>query len=112
MIFVFCCKDGKCYFKNCSDCFFVLRNQLKCDNKFYSYYFFLELDEINEFLLEFVVFEFKLKVWISLCDVCGSKGDKKCFKCYIVQYCCCEYQIVDWKLGYKNVCMKLCVEGV
>lgn len=110
-IFVFCCKDGKCHSQNRSDCFLVLRNQLKRDNKFYSYHPPPELDEINELSLESVALEFKPKAWTSLCDVCGSKGDKKCSKCHIAQYCCREHQTMDWKSGHKNVCTKLCAEG-
>ena len=110
-IFVFCCKDGKCHSKNRSDCFLVMRSHLKRDNKFYSYHPPPELDEIKELSLESVSDEFKPKVWASLCDVCGCKGDKKCSKCHIAQYCSREHQTVDWKSGHKNACTKLCAEG-
>ncbi|CAH3043326.1 unnamed protein product [Pocillopora meandrina] len=109
-IFVFCCKDGNCHSKNYTDCFLVLRNQLKRDNKFYSYNPPPELDEINELSMEYVAEEFKPKTWISLCDVCGCKGDKKCSKCHVAQYCGREHQTVDWKSGHKNLCPKLCAQ--
>ena len=109
-IFVFCCKDGNCHSKNYTDCFLVLRNQLKRDNKFYSYNPPPELDEINELSMECVAEEFKPKTWIGLCDVCGYKGDKKCSKCHVAQYCGREHQTVDWKSGHKNLCPKLCAQ--
>lgn len=107
-IFVFCCRDGSCHSKKYTDCFLVLRNQLKRDNKFYSFNPPPELDEINELSMECQAEEFKPKTWTSLCDVCGCKGDKKCSKCHVAQYCGREHQTVDWKSGHKNLCPKFC----
>ena len=110
-IYLFCCKDGKCHTKTLSDCFLVLRNQLKRENKFYNFHPPPDWDEMKELSLEAVADEFKPKAWTSLCDVCGCKGDKKCSKCHMAQYCSREHQTVDWKSGHKNFCMMLlCAE--
>ena len=110
-IYVFCCKDGKCHAKKSSDCFLVLRNQLKRENRFYNFQPPPDLDEISELSLKSVADEFKPKAWTSLCDVCGCRGDKKCSKCHMAQYCGREHQTVDWKSGHKELCSKLlCAE--
>lgn len=106
-IFLFCCKDGKCHAKSRSDCFLVLRNQLKRENMFYQFHPPPDLDEMKELSLKSIADEFKPKAWTSLCDVCGCKGDKKCSKCHMAQYCSREHQAVDWKSGHKMFCSTL-----
>ena len=110
-IYLFCCKDGKCHVNNRSDCFLVLRNQLKRENRFYNFHPPPDLDEIKELSLESVSDEFKPKAWTNLCDVCGCRGDKKCSNCLMAQYCSREHQTVDWKSGHKKLCTTfLCAE--
>lgn len=107
-IYLFCCKDGKCHAKNRSDCFLVLRNQLKRENRFYNFHPPPDIDEIRELSLPE---EFKPKAWTTLCDVCGCRGGKMCSKCHMAQYCSREHQTVDWKSGHKGFCtMLLCAE--
>lgn len=43
----------------------------------------------------------------SLCVVCGIQGPKRCGKCQIVNYCCRDHQIHDWKNGHKLFCSDL-----
>lgn len=110
-IYLFCCKDGNCHAKNNRDCFLVLRNQLKRDNKFYNFNPPPDLDEMSELSLESVGKEFTPKAWTSLCDVCGCLGSKTCSKCHMTRYCSREHQSVDWKSGHKSFCaMFLCSE--
>ncbi|XP_068728495.1 programmed cell death protein 2-like [Montipora capricornis] len=110
-IFIFCCKDGKCHAQNSSGCFLVIRNQLKRENKFYSFHPPPDLDEMRELSLESISDEFKPKAWTDLCDVCGCRGDKMCAKCHMAQYCGKEHQAIDWKSGHKGICTQLlCAE--
>ena len=110
-IFLFCCKDGKCHAKNSSECFLVLRNQLKRENPFYSFHPPPDVDEMRELSIESVSDEFRPKAWSDLCDVCGCRGDKVCSKCHMAQYCGKEHQTVDWKSGHKGICTQLlCAE--
>lgn len=110
-IFLFCCKDGKCHAKNSSECFLVLRNQLRRENQFYSFHPPPDIDEMRELSIESVSDEFKPKAWTDLCDVCGCRGDKVCSKCHMAQYCGREHQTIDWKSGHKGICTQfLCAE--
>lgn len=102
-LFIFCCKDGKCVSEHSSDCFVVLRNQLRRDNPFYSYEPPPEVDpdtddkDVDE---KFT----KPKAWASLCDLCGCRGGKKCSRCHTASYCSRVHQTLDWKAGHREVC--------
>ena len=110
-IYLFCCKEGNCHSKGGSDCFLVLRNQLKRKNKFYSFHPPPELDEISELSLESVGEDFQPRKSTNLCDICGCRGEKKCSKCHVTRYCSRDHQLVDWKSGHKTLCSKLSDEN-
>ncbi|XP_048586355.1 programmed cell death protein 2 [Nematostella vectensis] len=106
-VFVFCCRNGKCYKKNSNDCFLVLRCQLPRKNKFYSFNPPPEIDDNENVTLESVSSEFRPRKFACLCDVCGCSGTKKCSKCKSVFYCSRDHQVFGWKTGHKTACNQL-----
>ncbi|XP_045478850.1 programmed cell death protein 2-like [Harmonia axyridis] len=92
-LFIFVCRKPECHERNKSQSFRLIRSNLKRKNKFYSY----EAPEEVEG-------EHSLKTWLSLCEVCGCVGTKKCSKCHLVNYCSRQHQIIDWKENHKSLC--------
>lgn len=95
-LFVFVCRKAECNERNRSEGVKLIRSNLRRDNKFYSYE--PPSDEPDP--------SFSLSKWLSLCEVCGCVGTKKCSKCNAESYCSREHQIIDWKDKHKHTCGK------
>jgi len=98
-IYVFCCKNGPCH-KQPQKSFKVLRSQLPLCNKYYE-----ENDPDSDD--EQAISAEKLKYHVSLCELCGHHGDKRCSKCKKVYYCSKDHQKEDWGLGHDVECKLL-----
>ncbi|TPX69260.1 hypothetical protein SpCBS45565_g02530 [Spizellomyces sp. 'palustris'] len=88
VIYLFCCRDGKCHKTDWKGCFKVYRSQLGEWNPYYNPGDGMQVDSFQA----------------SQCTVCGLEAPKTCSKCKKVHYCCREHQLVDWTGGHKAIC--------
>ncbi|KAF2357710.1 Zinc finger MYND-type [Trinorchestia longiramus] len=99
-IFLFVCRDGRCCQPNSSKGIKAFRCQLPRKNPYYSY----EPPAIKELNSHTP----SARDHLSLCSVCGGRGDKVCSQCHCVQYCSKAHQSLHWRLGHKQECKNLC----
>ncbi|XP_975337.2 programmed cell death protein 2 [Tribolium castaneum] len=100
-IFLFICRNPECCVKNSSNNVKAFRSSLPRRNKFYSF------EPPPDHSLDF-----SPSKWVSLCDLCGCLGEKKCGKCKKATYCSREHQVLDWKQGHKSECEKGGTPGI
>jgi len=117
ILYVFCCKEGKCHNNNNADqqqlsqpkskeeiisskiigglsnAFVVIRSQLPENNRFYKY---SEKDDLWIFN--------KNEKKSNTCEICGLFASKRCSACGSVYYCCRDHQLLDWNLGHEKQC--------
>ncbi|KAF7385796.1 hypothetical protein HZH66_011638 [Vespula vulgaris] len=48
--------------------------------------------------------DISIDTWCKTCCVCGIAAPNHCSKCKIVNYCCRDHQIYDWKQYHKHNC--------
>ncbi|XP_061736199.1 programmed cell death protein 2 [Nerophis ophidion] len=100
-LFVFCCKNPKCYVHSDSCCMKVFRSQLPRRNEFYSY----EPPAETEAPCDFDSNQSVLPTsGVKLCWVCGCPGNKACSRCHAVTYCGKHHQMLHWKNTHKHEC--------
>lgn len=95
-LFIFMCKDGKCYKRNSNKNFVILRSQLPRKNGFYSFEPPVENEKDSNTP--------STQENVSLCEVCGCRGTLTCSQCKSESYCTSEHQRIDWRDGHKNAC--------
>ncbi|KAK0161383.1 hypothetical protein PV327_009859 [Microctonus hyperodae] len=95
-IFIFICKNDDCCKPNENGNLQVLRSQLSRDNKFYPF------EPPNE--QENWRPDINSTKFTKVCQVCGLLGPNHCGKCKLVNYCCRQHQIIDWKAGHDKKC--------
>ncbi|KAL3267396.1 hypothetical protein HHI36_011525 [Cryptolaemus montrouzieri] len=93
-LFIFICRNANCCIRNKSDNIRIFRSHLTRDNKFYP----------SDPPVEGPDPDFSLSKWSSICEACGSFGDKKCSNCKVVTYCSRKHQIIHWKENHKKTC--------
>lgn len=92
-VFIFICRQRGCCRPNSAFNIKAFRSALKRENEFYP------AEEPNG-----PDPDFNLSKWVTLCNCCGSFGEKHCSKCKEAVYCCREHQVLDWKEGHKQAC--------
>ncbi|ODN02177.1 Programmed cell death protein 2 [Orchesella cincta] len=97
-IFIFICSRKMCCVeRNSNKNLLVFRCQLPRDNEFYSKDPpNLENKELAEISPE--------KFGVTLCRMCGCRGNMKCSACKKVSYCSKDHQQFDWKMFHKKEC--------
>lgn len=94
MLYVFYCVNPACTKEKeyCS----VLRSQLSAENPFYS------IDFESNLLLGLQ--KGCGEAEINVCVVCCQAASSFCGKCRRRYYCSRECQVVDWRLGHRDIC--------
>lgn len=95
-VYIFVCRNEKCFAPNCPPNFKVLRNQIPRKNDFYP----LDPPEECASWRTDICAE---KYDVHLCEVCGIKSTSHCAKCKSVYYCSKNHQKADWKY-HKEIC--------
>lgn len=107
-VFVFVCREPKCYPTGFTNYFRVFRSQLSRNNDFYSDQPPVvetasgEWREADEDFPKRSAADFN-----KLCVICGGLGPKACAKCKMASYCSKEHQKLDWRVHKQE-----CVEGL
>lgn len=97
-IFVFLCRDEECCDENNNNNFNVFRCQLERENAFYPFEPPTEEETWKP--------EIKAEKFVSLCRVCGHRSTNHCSKCKVANYCTKQHQVIDWKAGHKEECVR------
>ncbi|KAK2581356.1 hypothetical protein KPH14_008122 [Odynerus spinipes] len=95
-LYVFICKDPNCCKTNESGNLKVFRCQLSRFNPFYPSKPPIEEENWRT--------DINADAWCKTCHICGIAAPYHCSKCKIVNYCCRNHQIYDWKQSHKNAC--------
>lgn len=95
-LYVFVCKNPGCCKTNKSGNLKVLRSQLSKCNSFYPSEPPIEEENWRA--------DINANAWCKTCHVCEIAAPNHCSKCKIVNYCCRDHQVYDWKQGHKNTC--------
>ncbi|KAL2750103.1 programmed cell death protein 2-like isoform X2 [Vespula maculifrons] len=95
-LYVFICKDPSCCKTNENGNLKVLRSQLNRFNPFYPSEPPVEEENWKT--------DISIDTWCKTCCVCGIAAPNHCSKCKIVNYCCRDHQIYDWKQYHKHNC--------
>ncbi|XP_034249089.1 programmed cell death protein 2 [Thrips palmi] len=95
-LFVFMCRNAKCYSSNDNSCFLVLRSQLRRQNEFYPF----DPPEDSENWHP----ECKIDKWSDVCAACGNSGSSHCGRCKKVKYCSRNHQVLHWRDHHKQAC--------
>eukprot|EP01133_Synstelium_polycarpum_P008383 gene8383-9855_t len=93
MLYVFCCKNGKC------NEYRVFRSQLPQQNDYYH-----EDQDSNRLDPDYDPTPEMLAKRLPTCAFCGCRADNRCAKCKLTHYCSKEHQSLDWDLGHREQC--------
>jgi pre-rRNA-processing protein TSR4 len=95
VIYVFCCRNGRCH-KGQKNAFAVFRSQLPLHNKLYDIDgFWIKPLAVEDFILKAE----DVATHTGYCRLCGKLGTSVCGNCRKARYCSKEHQKLDWKQG-------------
>ncbi|VEL27597.1 unnamed protein product [Protopolystoma xenopodis] len=115
-LFVFICKNGKC-FQIGNSPVKVFRSQLPRMNEYYRF-LLLSPNSLVSFEppqcntrteLEALAADSKLsdpRLFGDICPVCGCRGDKMCHTCNLASYCSKNHQFLHWEQEHKAECVR------